>query len=363
MNILFISKLSGNLWAGPNNSVPAQIKAQCKLDNCFWYNLNAVKRDEWQREGLDCRNLTDYPSGRLADLPSPFDKPDVAIVEEVYCYPFEKIVTDLIKRKIPYIIVTRSTLTLQAQKNKRVKKMIGNILWFNRMINHASSVQYLTDAEKSESEEQWKVRSCVIPNGTNLSDNQNFINIKNGIHALYIGRIDIYQKGFDILLEAMNRVQDHLRKSGFHLKAFGPDREDAYSSIVKLIESYGISDLISFHDAVFKEEKTEQLRNADIFVMSSRFEGMPMGLIEALSFGLPCLVTKGTNLSDKIKEFDAGWIAENDEVSLSRALLRCIGDKERMNIKSQNAKKLSEQYSWENVALITHEYLNSLLIK
>ena len=32
MNILYISKLSGNMWAGPNNSVPAQIMAQTKFD-------------------------------------------------------------------------------------------------------------------------------------------------------------------------------------------------------------------------------------------------------------------------------------------------------------------------------------------
>ena len=46
MNILFISKLSGNLWAGPNNSIPAQVKAQSRIDNVFWYNLNNTKRPE-----------------------------------------------------------------------------------------------------------------------------------------------------------------------------------------------------------------------------------------------------------------------------------------------------------------------------
>ena len=42
MNVLYISKLTGNLFAGPNNSVPAQIKAQSKIDNVFWYNLNVT---------------------------------------------------------------------------------------------------------------------------------------------------------------------------------------------------------------------------------------------------------------------------------------------------------------------------------
>ncbi len=43
MNVLYISNLTGNLFAGPNNSVPAQIKAQSKRDNVFWYNINDIK--------------------------------------------------------------------------------------------------------------------------------------------------------------------------------------------------------------------------------------------------------------------------------------------------------------------------------
>ena len=48
MNVLYISNLTGNLFAGPNNSVPAQIKAQSKRDNVFWYNINDIKREEWK---------------------------------------------------------------------------------------------------------------------------------------------------------------------------------------------------------------------------------------------------------------------------------------------------------------------------
>ena len=164
MNILYVSKLTGNLFAGPNYSVPAQIGAQFQYDNVFWYNINNVKRQEWTEKGLDCKNLSDYPSGRLADLPSPFNRPDLAVVEELYCYPFCKIITDLQKAKIPYIIVPRSTMTVQAQHKNRLKKLVGNLLWFNKMIKKAAAIQYLTNEEQLESA-KWKVKSFVIPNG------------------------------------------------------------------------------------------------------------------------------------------------------------------------------------------------------
>lgn len=66
MNILYISKLSGNMWAGPNNSVPAQIMAQTKFDNVFWYNVNYVTKKEWE-ESRVFHNLKEYPSKKIAD--------------------------------------------------------------------------------------------------------------------------------------------------------------------------------------------------------------------------------------------------------------------------------------------------------
>ena len=79
MNILYVSNLTGDLWAGPNNSVPAQIKAQAKLDNVFWYNVNKNIIKEWV--GL-YHNLLEYPSEKLADLPHPFNKPNLLLTKK-----------------------------------------------------------------------------------------------------------------------------------------------------------------------------------------------------------------------------------------------------------------------------------------
>ena len=159
MNVLYISNLTGNLFAGPNNSVPAQIKAQSKRDNVFWYNINDIKREEWKE--INCYNLKDYPSGRLKDLPKPFNKPDIAVIEEFYCFPFCKIIKDINENNIPYIIIPRSELTKKAQKRKRVKKFIGNICYFKKMANNASAIQFLSKQEKVDSGDKWN-QICKI---------------------------------------------------------------------------------------------------------------------------------------------------------------------------------------------------------
>lgn len=354
LNILFISNLTGNLWAGPNNSVPAQVKAQSKIDNVFWYNINKNCLEEWKQDGLDCKCLKEYPTGRLADLPMPFNKPDLAVVEEVYCYPFNKIIYDLQKNHIPYVVVPRSTLTEQAQKNKRLKKLIGNFVFFNRMITKASAIQYLTEQEKLESVGRWKQNNFVVPNGISLPIESASIDVKNGIRATYIGRVEIYQKGLDMLLEAIIQLQDELRKCKFNLCIYGPSINGAKEKLEQIIIENKIQDVVRIKDAILKDEKKQVLLDTDLFVMSSRFEGLPMGLIEALAYGIPCLVTKGTNVTDMIEEFNAGWTCNNNASEIENALRRMLDSKSNLYEYRNNAKNLAKKYSWEDIAQESH---------
>ena len=100
----------------------------------------------------------------------------------------------------------------------------------------------------------------------------------------------------------------------------------------------------------------------DVFIMTSRFEGMPMGLIEALSYGIPCLVTKGTNLADEVRSADAGWIAENSVLSIKDAL-RTIIFTRNFTEKGKNALSLSKTYSWNEIAKQSSSFYKKIIEK
>ncbi len=361
MNILYLSNLTGNLFAGPNNSVPAQISAQSKIDNVFWYNINNIKRDEWKE--LNCFNLNDYPTGRLKDLPEPFNKPDIIVIEEFYCFPFCKLIYDAIECKIPYIIIPRSELTENAQKKKYIKKFFGNIVYFKKMAKRAAAIQFLSLQEKLDTSEKWNKKYMIIPNGVEISNNKKEVFSKNEIKATYIGRYELYQKGLDILIDAIANTQDILRQNNFILNMYGVDQEGTIKIIEKKIIEYGISDLVKINSAVFGEEKKKIILESDVFVLTSRFEGMPMGLIEALSYGIPCLVTKGTNMSEDINSYNAGWISDNTVENLKDAIKKMLKDKEKLKIIGDNAKKLSLKYSWKQIAEKTHNEFEKIILE
>ena len=359
MNILYISNLSGNLFAGPNNSVPAQVRAQETIDNVLWYNINHVKRDAW--DSANCKNLDDFSPAALDSLPAPFNRPDIAVVEELYCYPFSKIIKDLFKNNIPYIIVPRSELTKQAQKKKGLKKKIANALFFSRMIKRATAIQFLTKAEHRDSGDKWNKNMFVIPNGIDLPNIQHPPFHENRVVASYIGRYELYQKGLDILLNAISIAKNELRKANFILYMYGVDQNDTIQELKRLINKNNIEDLVSINDAVYGADKAEVLVNSDVFIMSSRFEGMPMGMIEALAYGVPCVATEGTNLVADIKEYKAGWISQSNQKDLAEALIKCVEEQRCYKEISERAVSLAKEFSWTHIAQETHAILGRLI--
>lgn len=361
MNILYISKLDGRPWIGPTYSVPRQIAAQTKYDNVLWYNL----MDEGVLEGKDHLNnwrkltyykdLLDFPKGKIAQLPEPFNQPDLIVVEQNYPYAKDKIRYEILRGHVPYIIIPRGELTEMAQRKKRLKKLVGNILLnYYGFVSHAVAVQCLTEDEKQETSHVWHKEKIVLPNGTERVEMIQHRAVTEGIKCVFIGRLEPYQKGLDLLVQACIAIKDKLIEAKWTLSLYGSDAENKALQIKEMVQANGLSDMITFHQPVFNEAKKEVLKQSDSFVLTSRFEGHPTGLLEALAYGLPCLVTKGTNMREEVEAYQAGWGADDTAESIKDALLTMISEKERIVEKGNHARQLAKNYEWDTIAEKTH---------
>ena len=361
LNILFISKLSGQLYSGPNYSVPAQVKAQSQIDNVLWVNTHKHTPNCWKEQGLPILSYPELPHNRLASLPVPFCFPDLVVIEELYRHRFCSLIKDVRNAKIPYIVVPRSQLTAQGQKKKPLKKWLGNLLYYKSLVRGAVSIQYLTIQEKKDSGGLWNKHSFVLPNGINLPNLEPKTFSSNSINAVYIGRLEQYQKGLDLLIEACNSIQDDLRAVNFTLTLYGKDQANSLKILLKNVKRYHLEDIIYFCPPVFGEEKKQILKKADLFIMTSRFEGHPMGLIEALSYALPCIVTTGTNMREEIKDQNAGWTADPIAEDISMALKKAITECDKFPQKSANARLLAVKYDWNEIAQKNHQIYEDII--
>ena len=87
-----------------------------------------------------------------------------------------------------------------------------------------------------------------------------------------------------------------------------------------------------------------------------------MCVIEALSRGMPVLVSPHVNLAEEVVLANAGWIATVDKESLTTRLAEALDDEEERARRGQAGKQLSMKYSWENAAKSLKDlYLNVMM--
>lgn len=143
--------------------------------------------------------------------------------------------------------------------------------------------------EKSILEEDFNLKNVIsLPNCIDLTEAKKFnrcIAEKETLDILYIGRIEP-NKGIDYIFDACKVLKE--KNVNFHLNFAGKEEiEGQYIPKFKKV----LGDYFSYHGIVSGSVKTELLKKCDIFLLPSFYEGLPMSLLETMSFGQVPIVT------------------------------------------------------------------------
>lgn len=355
MVVLHIASIENNPFSGVCVVVPQHVNAQSKYAETALLNVNNEKIE-------NVENQLPY-EGKNFDpdkLPAPFHKPDVVVFHETYRMEYLKISKALRAKKIPYVIIPHGELTKVAQNKKRLKKVVANLLLFNRFIKGAKAIQCLSPREMKNTG-FGKNKKFVGTNGVCVPENRKTVFSSKGLRFVYIGRLELTVKGLDIMLEAVEKEKEFLRSSGCVFSLYGPDYKGRFEAIETVISELKIGDIVELHHEVAGKKKENVLLSADAFIQTSRTEGMPMGILEALGYGLPCIVTEGTTLAEGVNEANAGWGCETSVESVAAAIRKAVEEKATLMEKSKNAVAFVEkEFCWDSVAKDTLEAYKKL---
>lgn len=349
MNILHIAAVINSKFDGVCVVVPQHIVAQQKIENTAFVNISNVKL-----AGIE--NQFDYSDKLLvSSLPKPFNHPDIVIFHQTYIVPYLHLSKELRDNGIPYVIVPHGDLTTGAQRKKCLKKKVANLLLFNRFINGAVAIQNLSQQELDST--AFGKQRFIGTNGIPMPDKQKESFRENGMKFVYIGRLDAYHKGLDFFIEAVASEKLFFKEHNCSFHIYGPDKDGRYANIERLIRENEVGNLIHLSHEVSGEEKEQILQDADVFIQTSRFEGMPMGILEALGYGLPCLISRGTCLGEITEKYDAGWVAETNANSIAEKMRQAVRERDKWKAKAKNARRLVEEnFAWDKVAAKTVGY-------
>ena len=159
-----------------------------------------------------------------------------------------------------------------------------------------------------------------------------------------MGRLT-FQKGFDLLIESFSKLAKKYPKWNLVVIGEGEKRRE----LEQLISHFGLNSRISLIGKV-KNPQTI-LRQADIFVLSSLFEGFPNALLEAMACGLPVISFNCPSGPAEIIRYNYDGILvppENINV-LSLAMDKLISDKLLRQKLGENAKQVTKRFSVEKI--------------
>jgi glycosyltransferase involved in cell wall biosynthesis len=167
---------------------------------------------------------------------------------------------------------------------------------------------------------------------------------KNTIIA--VGRLDAgYCKGFDVLIRALGLC----KKSDWKLQIIGsgsPSSTEKYKSLAK---ECGVIDQTEFLG--FLDNPVQAYRDAAIFVLSSRYEGFGMVLIEAMSQGCACIACDYKGRQKEIINDDKYGLlcSPDDPEDLAKCINLMIEDEAYRKEVQENAPLRAKYYSLENI--------------
>src|SRR5699024_3478305 len=121
-----------------------------------------------------------------------------------------------------------------------------------------------------------------------------------------------------------------------------------------------ISDIVTSLPSVGGEDKRKVLEGASVFILTSRHEGHSMAVLEALAYGIPCILSTGTNVSAEISSLGAGWEVETNSNSIAEGLVKAIKDREQwVSMGDTGRAHAQSNYEWTVIGKkLLKEYKN-----
>lgn len=214
----------------------------------------------------------------------------------------------------------------------------------------SSAVVTLTQQTADVFPKSWQHMITVIPNPVLPPPQADFVDMQlkrghEGLTIVGMGRL-VPQKGFDLLIEAFSQIADGLREWRLVILGEGPLRRE----LEDLAIHSGFASRIYFTGIVSRPDI--YLRQADLFVLPSRFEGFPMALCEAMACGLPvvsadCL----TGPREIVRPGIDGLLVEpENSMALAQAMASLMSDEVRRHEMGTQAREVISRFGLDKVS-------------
>ncbi len=210
---------------------------------------------------------------------------------------------------------------------------------------HAAAIVVQTERVRSWAERFVPTgRVYVIPNPQRAAQVATPPAGERATRIMAMGRL-VPQKGFDQLIRAFVAVAADFPEWRLEIYGEGPDRDTLEASV----RTHGVSHVVSLPGRT--TEGDAALATASIFALTSRYEGFPNVLLEAMTHGCACVATDcDSGPAELLVDRQSGLLAPvDDTTAIAGALRQLMGDRELRTALGHGAQKASARFTPECV--------------
>ena len=265
-----------------------------------------------------------------------------------------------------YIVSTRNEYSILLSKygRKNTIKIAqehrhhnGEKKYINNIKYKFSNIDYLFALTKSLKDDyekflanNKKTKVVIVPNMIYKPDKKSDLKNKNiiSISRLHPG------KRIDELINIFSKIEN--KKSKLYIVGAGEEEEN----LKNLVEEKKLTDRVIFTGYKNKVEMEEYILDSCVFAMTSITEGLPMVLLEAMGYGIPCIAYRTeSGVADIIDNEINGYIIENrSEEDYIKTLNSLLKDDKKISKLSVNAIKKVDEFSKEAVTKLWIDILD-----
>lgn len=252
-------------------------------------------------------------------------------------------------RDFPLFLITRKKgvpVLLHVHGGRFVLNVPQNhvLKWIVRyFLKRSERIIVLSEIEKEALVKGYQIdegKMTVLPNAVELPHSEKAkVYSPLALSVLYLGRIDV-NKGLKEILSALEILMEKDMDFVFYLCGTGPDEQWFLSECERII-----GDRLRYEGVIFGDKKRNILEKSHIFLLPSYFEGLPIALLESMSFQLVPVVSGVGAIPKVVRSGENGMIVSTVE-DIVNAMVTLDADRDLLRTLSENAEKtVSLQFS------------------
>jgi glycosyltransferase involved in cell wall biosynthesis len=274
---------------------------------------------------------------------------DVVHLHSVFCVPNSWLAARL---RVPYVLSPHGGYARVCLSRSWLRKKLYTLAVEQRMVRRAALTFALTHAEaKDLAAFGARTPIPIIPNGVTPPPavvHGDTFRHELGLDdatplLLFVGRLDVFHKGLDRLIDGL------VAAPRWRAALVGPDARGGLKAILGKAEEHRLRSRLACVGPRHGRALHEAFAAANLFCLPSRWEGLPVSLLEALSHGVPALVTPAVEEAVGVAAAGAGWVATPVEIGSCLRKLSDLDDREWWAAR-RAARKLADRFQWGSIA-------------